>query len=66
MTSTFIIGFALWLIGAIVAWFQIKHWNEDNDLLYPEDYVELTLFSLLSWCVYPIYAIEWYCKQINS
>ena len=66
MTSTFIIGIVVWLVGAIIAWFQIKYWNRESILTYPEDYIALACFSLLSWCIYPIYGIEWISRQINS
>ena len=66
MTSTFIIGIAIWLIGAILAWFQIKYWNRDRELSYPEDYIALTFFSLLSWSIYPIWVIQWIYKQIED
>lgn len=60
------VGFIIWLTGAIIAWFQIKHWNKDNGLRYPEDYYVLALLSLLSWAIYPIYALQRIYEEINN
>ncbi len=53
-----LIGFIIWIIGAVVAWFQIKHWNKDNELIYPRDYIVLSILCLLSWMIYPISILE--------
>lgn len=66
MCSTLIIGFVIWLVGAVVAWFQIKHWNKGNKMNFPRDYYVLLVFSLLSWAIYPIYAIERIYNKINN
>lgn len=51
-------GLVIWLVGAIVAWFQVRYWNRDHSLVFPDDYIELTLISLLSWAIYPVYILE--------
>lgn len=56
----------IWLIGVFVAWFQIKYWNRDYNISEPEDYRVLTLLSLLSWLIYPIYTFEWFVEHINN
>lgn len=55
----------IWLIGAVVAWFQIKRWNNLKVML-PTDYLYLTLLSLLSWLVYPINSLDKYINRINT
>lgn len=55
----------IWLIGAVVAWFQIKRWNNLKVML-PKDYLHLTLLSLLSWLVYPINSLDKYINRINT
>lgn len=66
MTSTYIIGIVIYLIGAMIAWFQIRYWNRDNILAFPADYIKLTLWSLLSWLVYPVYIVGWVYEQTNK
>lgn len=63
--TIYIIGIAVWLIGAIVAWFQIKHWSKGNELT-PEDRQTMIILSLLSWAIYPISALEWLTEYINT
>ncbi len=59
------IYFIIWIIGVIVAWFQIRHWNQDS-LLAKDDYLIAGILSLLSWGIYPIYGIEWLTNRINT
>ena len=63
MTSILTIGTIIWFIGAAVAWFQIKRWNENNTFTFPDDYIMLTILSIsLSWLIYPIHAIDNYTE----
>ena len=54
-TSEFIV-FILYVIGIIVAYFQLQRWS-DSPVTDDEEYQALFAFSLLSWLVYPIYII---------
>jgi hypothetical protein len=56
----------IWIIGIIVAWFQIKYWNRKKELICPYDYISLAYVSMLSWAIYPIYLLEWLHEQINK
>lgn len=48
----------IYIIGVVVAWFQVKYWNRDNEMNWFDKYVLLTAYSLLSWLVYPLRYIE--------
>lgn len=59
MTSIIMIGIVVWLIGAVVAWNQIRRWNKDVKFIFPHDYIILTVVSIsLSWLIYPIRMID--------
>ena len=48
----------IYIIGVVVAWFQVKAWNRDNEMDWFDRYVLLTAYSLLSWLIYPLHFIE--------
>lgn len=48
----------IYIIGVVVAWFQVKAWNRDNEMDWFDKYVLLTAYSLLSWLIYPLHFIE--------
>lgn len=58
-TPDYIIS-AIWLLGVIVAWFQMRHWSRETlEECGKEGYIMLTVVSLLSWLIYPIALLEW-------
>jgi len=63
---TLLVGFIVWMIGAVVAWFQIRHWNRGQSFDCPRDYIILSLLSILSWAIYPIYALEWISNELEK
>lgn len=56
--------FVFWFIGVITAWFQIKYWNRQYTFTY-QDYIALSVISLLSWGIYVIMFVEWIKNHLN-
>lgn len=56
---------AIYLIGVLVAYFQLHHWMRDK-CLSKRDYQYIVILSMASWLVYPIYFIEYLYENIND
>jgi hypothetical protein len=56
----------LWIIGVIIAWFQIQKWDNEYTPQDPGGYFILGMASLLSWGIYVIYAVNKIGECINE
>lgn len=52
---TFIV-LAIYILGVYTAYFQVQKWA-DHEVKEHDEYQMLFLVSLLSWLVYPLYAL---------
>jgi len=63
MTSFIIL--AIYIVGILVAFQQIKHWNE-NEITSLDEYQVLFILSMLSWLIYPIYVFAWLISKVRE
>lgn len=63
MTSFIIL--AIYIVGVLIAFQQIKHWNGD-EITSLDEYQVLFILSMLSWLIYPIYLFAWLISKARE
>lgn len=54
----------IYLIGVLVARWQLQYWFK-NHILLEEDEDYIAILSALSWLIYPAYLIEYLMEHLN-